>query len=256
MKHKKKIFSLLIALLILLTATGNVFACDGEGEDPDVNCEVLPDEPVTEVAELADATYTVDAAIPGSGNAAMTGDLVVEGEIFEDTTAVCAEQNDVIYIEQPTDFSLGLVTDALILNAIAAEYGTGGYTEEDAYLRGTQIDDAMETAASSGIYDEVIRLVRDTSGDIPDPTIDWIGGNEIVSSWWGSPNNMAQIQSLLFWIPECEVEVVDPNPPAPKPTPKPTPPAPKPTPKPTPNINTGGDNPLYLLVMWISMLFN
>ena len=226
---KKFLISLLIVSMLLLAAPSAIFADDGEsspGEPPTeepapaaesapnvgaqcegVDCDVLPEQE----EEPVGATYTVDAAIPGSGNAAMTGDVKVDGEVFQNVEAVCGNEEDVIYIGVDTPMSIGLATNASILNAIASEYGFAGYTDEEAYIRGSQIDDAMELAVSTGDYTEVIRLVRDATQDIPDATIVWVGGDDQIRSYWAIPNDSESIQSLLMWIEECVKQGKDPR---------------------------------------------
>ena len=226
---KKFVISLLIVSLLLLSAPSAIFADDGEsspGEPPaeepapaaesapnvgaqceGVDCDILPEQEEDPV----DGTYNASAAIPGSDNAAMTGDLQVNGETFENVEAVCGNEEDVIYLGANTPMSVGLATNTDLLNAIAAEYGFAGYTDEEAYIRGSQIDDAMELAVSTGDYTEVIRLVRDATQNVPDATIVWVGGDNQISSYWALPNDSESIQSLLMWIEECIKEGKDPR---------------------------------------------
>lgn len=245
-----KKFLIVLFIVLLLVPVGVVMADEGdivpeaEAEIPCTNCEVLPDSPEPE-AEVS-VVYEVEAAVPNTGNAVMDGELTVpvegtnpqEVETFKDVVAVCADEDDVIYLGTETDFTLGLVTDVSILNQIASEFSIEEYTEEEAYVRGTRIDDILGEVENDN-YDEAIRYVRDASRNVPDSTIVWVAGDDVVSSWWGFPDASERIQSLLFWIPECEVEVVDPTPVVPVPV------VPVPVvhvvPVPAPIFNTGGD---------------
>ena len=237
MLKNKKIFITLILIFMLVIPTGLVFADDGSPADPPApaedpappedpspeavaassevgvqcegtDCEVLPSDASEE--SQVDAIVNVASAIPNTENGGMILDLSVNGETFDDVPAACANEEDSIYIGQDTPGTLGLITDVTILNAIAAEYGIYQYTETEAYIIGTQIDDAFAASIVSGEYDHTIDLIRAAVGNVVDESIEWTGGDNELSSFWFSTNNES-LQSLVIFVQECIKEGKDPK---------------------------------------------
>jgi hypothetical protein len=233
---RKILLSVILVFVLVLSMSTTVFADDGEGGDvesppadnedggngeespPEEDCcEVLPvgDEPPV------DGTFTVDAAIPGSGNAAMTGDLEVEGETFDDVPAVCGDGDKVIYIGTPTEFEICAVNDTNCINTLRSGYPVAPLTEEEADQYGRSFDSIFRESATSGDYNPAVnsfRWLTGYSGADPNP-FEGVIHSEIIGTWIGTPDGSG-IQPIAWGLWEyCEYDI--PEDPAPKPQPKP-----------------------------------
>lgn len=227
--------------MLILSLSTTVFADDGDsgdGEAPPVDtggdeeppvqasneevpvedcCEVLPtgDEPPVE------GEFTVDAAIPGSGNAAMTGDLEVGGETFEDVPAVCGDGDKVIYIGTPTGFEICAVNDTDCINTLRSGYPVAPLTVEEADQYGRSFDSIFRQSATSGDYNPAVnsfRWLTGYSGADPNP-FEGVTPSETIGTWIGTPDGSG-IQPIAWGLWEyCEYDI--PEDPAPNPQPKP-----------------------------------
>ena len=170
-------------------------------------CENLPQEEDPAVS----GSFKVDAAIPGSGNAAMTGDLTVGGYTFENVPGVCGEVEDTIQIGSPTSFSVCSVTDTACINAMRTEQGKSAFTDDEAFFYGSSFDDIFEASVNSGDYNPAINAFRWITGNNTNP-FDFLQGDERISTWIGLPQNQPAIQSLAWWLgDDCSYEHCTPT---------------------------------------------
>ncbi len=175
---------------------------EASGEETGVcgadGCEALP---AMEDDESVDGSFKVDAAIPNSGNGAMTGDLTVEGTTFDDVPAVCGEQEDVIYIGQATDFSICAVTDTNCINSIRSGQGQIGFTDEEADQYGRQFDTIFRNSSEANDFNPAITAFRWMTGNVIGDVnpFDGIDASSSVSTWIGLPVN-SDIQALAWYL--------------------------------------------------------
>jgi hypothetical protein len=161
-------------------------------------CESLP---AMEEGETVDGSYIVEAAIPNSGNAAMTGDLTVEDTTFEDVPAICGEKEDVIYIGQATTFSICAVTDTNCINNIRSGQGQGGFTDDEADQYGRKFDTIFRTSNTTNDFNPAITAFRWITGNVIGDVnpFDGIDASTSVSTWIGLPDN-SNIQALAWYL--------------------------------------------------------
>jgi hypothetical protein len=161
-------------------------------------CESLP---AMEEGETIDGSYIVEAAIPNSGNAAMTGDLTVEDTTFEDVPAICGEKEDVIYIGQATNFSICAVTDTNCINNIRSGQGQGGFTDDEADQYGRKFDTIFRTSNTTNDFNPAITAFRWITGNVIGDVnpFDGIDASTSVSTWIGLPDN-SDIQALAWYL--------------------------------------------------------
>ncbi len=203
----------------MLSNVGQVFADEGEdpvepggsgdppGEPECTGCENLPQEGDPAVS----GSFKVDAAIPGSENAAMTGDLTVGGYTFENVPGVCGEVEDTIQIGSLTSFSVCSVTDTACINAMRTEQGKSAFTDDEAFFYGSSFDDIFEASVKSENYNNAIDAFRWITGNNTNP-FDFPQGDERISTWIGLPQNQRDIQSLAWWLgPDCYYEHCTPK---------------------------------------------
>lgn len=216
MKTMRYLFILVIVATLVLgfATTVTVYACDDE--DPESpNCEVLPEEvddpeegedPVEEPVE---GTFTVDTAEVGASS--FEGNLVVDGEVFEDVPAVCGEAEDVIYIGVTTPFEVCHVTDVDCINAMRAEQGADPFDQDQADAYGRSFDDIFEASVGSGDYTPAVDAFRWMTGNVVGDNPFTQEGDYKVSTWLGLPTDREKIQSLAWWIGDyCEDELEEP----------------------------------------------